>query len=95
MLPSLTVLFIPCLLFISYKFNKEINFYGCFNVTLILVEVKNIDAKQSKGTIKTKNPKGKTWNKETQMTGQHEPLCKPEDRYMDQYTILLNETHTK
>jgi len=39
--------------------------------------VKNIHTKQStKGTIKTQYPKDKTitCNKETQMTGQHEPL---------------------
>jgi len=38
-------------------------------------EVKNIDIKQSnKGTIKLKIQKTRlTWNKETQMTGQHEP----------------------
>jgi len=35
---------------------------------------------QTRGTIKIQNPKDMkmTWNKETQMTGQHEPLCKSE-----------------
>jgi len=39
-----------------------------------------IQRNQSKGTIKTQNPKSKTIarNKETQMTEQHEPLWKPE-----------------
>jgi len=45
------------------------------------MEVKNkITSNQTKGTIRTQNPKDKTitWNKETQMTGQREPLWKPE-----------------
>jgi len=39
-----------------------------------------IPSNQAKGTIKTQKPKDKTitWNKETQMTGQHEHLLKPE-----------------
>jgi len=42
-------------------------------------EVKNIDTKQS-NKRNNQNPKDKTitWNKETQMTEQHEPLWKPE-----------------
>jgi len=43
---------------------------------------KNIEIprNQTKGKIETQNPKGKkiTWNKETQITEQHEPLWKPE-----------------
>jgi len=37
---------------------------------------KNISSNQTKGTIKIENPKDKTItrNKETQMTGQQEPL---------------------
>jgi len=33
---------------------------------------------QTKGTIKTLKDKTITWNNETQMTGQHEPVWKPE-----------------
>jgi len=42
-------------------------------------KVNNIDTKQS-SKRNIQNPKDKTitWNKETQMTGQHEPLWKPE-----------------
>jgi len=42
------------------------------------LKLKNIyiPSNQTKGTIKTQNSKDKTitWNKETQMTGQHESL---------------------
>jgi len=39
-----------------------------------------IPSNQTKGTIKTQNPKDKTttWNKEAQVTGQHEHLKKTE-----------------
>jgi len=39
-----------------------------------------IPRSQTRRTIKTQNPKDKTitWSKETQMTGQHEHLWKPE-----------------
>jgi len=47
----------------------------------LVEEVKNIDTKQSNKrnnqNSKTKD-KTVTWNKEPQMTGQHEPLWKPE-----------------
>jgi len=40
---------------------------------------KNIDTKQSnKRNNQNSKDKTLTWNKETQMTGQHEPLWKPE-----------------
>jgi len=43
------------------------------------VKVKNIDTKQSnKGNNQNSKDKTITWNKETQMAGQHEPLWKSE-----------------
>jgi len=46
------------------------------------MKVKNIElaCNQTRETIKTQNPKDKTikWIKKTQMTGQREPLWKPE-----------------
>jgi len=58
--------------------------WQCIEIRIIQMKIKNkgivknieIPSNQTKGTIKTQNPKDKTitWNKESEMTWQHEPL---------------------
>jgi len=63
---------------------SPLNFFLFANIALARYETirKNIEisSNQMKRIIKTQHPKDKTItrNKETQMTGQHEPLSKPE-----------------
>jgi len=58
-----------------YVFRKWSNFHHFFQKQWL--------AYQTKGTIKTQNLKDKTirWNKDTQMTRQHEPLWKQEVKW--------------
>jgi len=64
-----------------------INRLNYFNVKVVSMNGKlwskniEIQSNQTKATFKTQNPKDRTitsWNKETQIREQHEPLWKPE-----------------